>query len=193
MKSLYILPLLLVIGFVGYADAWDGQIDYEVIGGNDQTYGDILTFKVILFRADLIENEPLIITTTERETGNIVKTQTITPDSFTSGSIDNDIGWFTEYTRDTTDPVFNSDTVYDVVISYDNVSVNDNFMFNPPPADQAVASGQQFAQMEQLQTQTKPIPEWVDNIFIMYAEKQISQNELILALQYLIKVGILKV
>jgi len=42
-------------------------------------------------------------------------------------------------------------------------------------------------------TVTSKIPEWVRNIFIWYGEKKISEDELIKALQFLIKQGIIKV
>jgi len=48
--------------------------------------------------------------------------------------------------------------------------------------------------IEQLtqETETK-LPEWIRNIFIWYAEDLIEENELINALQFLIKEGIIKV
>ena len=40
---------------------------------------------------------------------------------------------------------------------------------------------------------TTKVPEWVRNIFVWYGEKKISEDELIGALQFLIKEGIIKI
>ena len=41
--------------------------------------------------------------------------------------------------------------------------------------------------------QTSKIPEWVRQIFVWYAEKKIGEDELIGALQFLIKQGVIKI
>ena len=51
----------------------------------------------------------------------------------------------------------------------------------------------QSKEIKQEQTNQNSIPEWVKNIFKFYVENKISEDELIQALQFLIKQGILKV
>ena len=41
--------------------------------------------------------------------------------------------------------------------------------------------------------ETPKIPDWVRNIFVWYAEDKIGEDELIGALQFLIKEGIIKI
>jgi len=53
-------------------------------------------------------------------------------------------------------------------------------------------TGLVIVQADELTT-TEEVPEWVRNIFVWYSEKKISEDELIGALQFLIKEGIIKV
>jgi L-ascorbate metabolism protein UlaG (beta-lactamase superfamily) len=62
----------------------------------------------------------------------------------------------------------------------------------PIPLDLIVLS-QDTMEIESIPEPEPKIPEWVRNIFIWYGEDQISEDELIGALQYLIQEGIIKV
>lgn len=141
----------------------------------------------------MIDGEPITVTTTERNTGITVKTEIINQNNFTFGERFDEQVWFTEYVRDTTDPAFTANTSYDVIFSYDDVSIKDRFSFNPPPAEQAIASGEAFAKMEEMKIQPKEIPEWIKDVFGMYYLGEINDETLINAIQYLIKVDIIRV
>jgi len=48
-----------------------------------------------------------------------------------------------------------------------------------------------YSENESISKETK-IPEWVRNIFLWYGQNQISEDELLNAIQYLMDQGILK-
>lgn len=59
--------------------------------------------------------------------------------------------------------------------------------------EKSAPDGYYFVDPEDVEEKIDKIPEWVRNIFIWYGEKSISESELISALQFLIKEGIIKV
>ena len=87
----------------------------------------------------------------------------------------------------TSGPQWNDPGLYTIQASQGKNSVETQFWFKfdggPIPEPE----------QEPLQEQESKLPEWVKNIFIWYAEGQVGEDELINALQYLIKEGIIKV
>jgi len=96
-----------------------------------------------------------------------------------------------------------TDIRYILQATYDDKKSEHSFSFNLTSeeswirSDQAIQEGNLIINPDEPQPelvdQTASIPQWVDNIFVMYAQKQITQNELISALQYLISIEILRV
>ena len=200
MKSYSLLTLallsvvVLVSSGVGYAEAYDGNID--ILDGklNDLTIGDKIFINGIIGTGDLISNEKIIVTIYEKDNGDVVETSEITINPSTEYMFE-DVDRVWPFSYETTLPLnkITANTIYMIKLQYDNVVEEENFYFMPTPAQQAITSGESFAKMEEMKSQPKEIPSWVKDIFGMYYLEQISDQELISALEYLIKVKIIVV
>ncbi|MCH9657220.1 hypothetical protein K0U27_00760 [archaeon] len=187
-----LLSIILVIS-TGSAYAYDGKMKIEVVDGNDENYGDVLTLQIHLYRGELIDNSSIIITAIEDGTKNIVKTDIIGSNELIPGLLNDEESWSAQYVIDTTDTAYKANTIYNVEFGYQDIVRVHDFMFNPPPAEQSIESGESFAKMDETEKLTKEIPSWVKEIAIAWGNGDITDEEFRNAIQYLIKIGIIAV
>lgn len=91
-------------------------------------------------------------------------------------------------------PAINDDRILRIVPLNEIKNFEDCVSFGNPIMEsyprQCSANGEIF--VEEIDMVEQKIPEWVRNIFVWYAQNQVSEDELLNALQYLLQQGIIK-
>ena len=216
-----VLPIFFVVLILGIglsqAEAYDGKVKV-IIDDNNKIIGDDIVAEIMLVgdidiqvtgdeETEILEGEPdsdtqLEISIIDTKSDNIVNTTMINP-SWNFQENGDDPLWVFTYSIDTSSGL-EADTKYDLQVQYDDKMNSHSFSLQLPPeesamkASQAMNEGKLVMEDDESPPQitdetTEEFPEWVDNIFVWYAEKTVDRSELITALQYLIEVGILKV
>lgn len=205
MKMKLLLSLLLVLSVlvvgVSQAEAYEiypGEIRFSSQQA-DSTIGTIYKYDGFITIYEL-EQEVFL-----EPSGNIdiklLNGDGIVLDSFTTPispnpTIDPDGGdntWNISFEIDTSKYNLLTDVEYIVQASYLHM-IGEQRLFVYPTLEQSIIDAG-IAQKERKNDLTiaEPIPEWIRNIFIFYANNEISDSDLIGALQYLIDLKILKV
>lgn len=195
MKSLLVLALfsIIFVGFVGIAEAYDGNIRVDKDKG-EYIVGDIITISGYIYRADPIPNELVVIEFTHRNTGEQIDTAIIALDSEITPLADGESSWTFNHQIDTTDTLLQSETHYYATVKYGELEQRMSLKFRDPPAQQAVAASQLMEKQEQQESlSVHEIPDWVKEVFAMYSRGDISDSELIAAIQFLISVDIIRI
>ncbi len=86
-----------------------------------------------------------------------------------------------------------TDVEYTIQARHLHMVGEQNLVVYPTLEKSIIDAGIAKAEKDNIQPITEPIPDWVKKIFVFYANEEISDNELISAIQYLIDVKILKV
>ena len=187
MKLIYVLPLLLVLSIgISQAEAYDGKMkftsyeDYPISG-------DIVDFEGFIYREPPTSDTDIQIIITDMMTEEFIledsTTVNTTPEFIEE--FKQDI-WNFYYSVDTSDPRLEAGVRYLVTADYQGVSKGGELFFDPPRSQIIVQAANNVSEPVK-----QEIPEWVDMIFVSYANKQISQTELLNAIQYLIDMEIL--
>ena len=203
MKLIYILPVLLsvvVVGLIGHAESYDGKIDVSVASDHVYYYqGDTVTADGFVFRAEPIPDEIVQIKILDPE-GVVVHTGETLVDSEMSLFEETAEVWKFQYTFEI-DEKYEPRIRYVVEVIYDDKSDTSGFSFSPLPEQQVIESGQAleegklvFNDDEHEPASTEEtLPDWVKNIFLWYGQDQISEKELLGAIEYLIEIGMIQV
>jgi len=86
-----------------------------------------------------------------------------------------------------------TDTRYHIEVIYEDKTDLIELVVYPTLEQSIIDSSIAKAERENAEMLTEPIPEWIRNIFVFYANNEISDQDLINALQYLIDMKILQV
>ena len=183
--------LVLVVGFVGYAEAYDGKIKFGATE-SDITIGDIVSYKGMLIGFEPEYNAVVNVVLHDMD-GNIIHTMDVDVDSQMVLFEDEEKTWNFDFIIDTSKYDLLTDTPYIVEATYEDKINNFELVVYPTLEQSIIDAGVAKVERENAQMITAPIPEWVRNIFVFYANNEISDSDLINALQYLIDVKILKV
>ena len=203
MKLVYVLPVLLSIVILSGTQAfgyemYEGDISLKPLD-SDSTNGVTYHYdgKITIY-----ELEPQVIS---EPSGNIdiklLDSEGIVLDNFTTPIdsapiIDPDGGsdkWAFSFEIDTSKYDLMTDVEYTVQASYLHMVEEKTLTVYPTLEKSIVDAGIAKAERDNIQALAQPIPDWVKNIFVFYANDEISDSELISAIQYLIDVNILKV
>ena len=192
MKSLLVLTLLSVvlIGLVGYAEAYDGKIRFDATE-SDITIGDIVFFKGMLIGIEPEPNAVVNVVLHDMD-GNIIHDIDVKVDSQMLLFENEEQTWNFDFIIDTSKYDLLTDTQYIVEATFEDKINNFELIVYPTLEQSIIDAGIAQTEKENAQAVTEPIPEWVRNIFIFYANNEISDSELMGAIQYLIDVKILK-
>ncbi|MDH3658051.1 MAG: hypothetical protein OEM77_07960 [Nitrosopumilus sp.] len=191
MKSLFVLALfsVVMIGFVGYAEAYDGNLRITKMV-SDPTIGDIIPFAGFLSNVEPPENTTVQIKFLDTD-GSVIDTfespvdsQMTLIDEFTNA-------WLFDFEIDTSKYELLTDTKYLIEVSYED-KIDDKRLVVYPSLEQSIVDTGN-AKSDSMMDQESEIPEWVRGVFEFWVEKQISDQELISAIEYLIEIGIIKV
>jgi hypothetical protein len=96
---------------------------------------------------------------------------------------------------DTSRSLYQSGQTYDIELIYDDISITTHHfkvveLQNEEPTLTRSINTESTTQSK---SQAKEIPKWIDVIFQAYLDEEITQDDLIQALQFLIKSGIITV
>jgi len=211
MKSLILASLLVVsvlMMSVSQAEAYEGKVKFQNIGDENSEQGDIIVIEGFIAYYYTPE-----ITITIFETNNpsvVIIEDTVKIDE--NAEFTNEVSdrlWPFSYEVNTGDSRLYPEIGYTVYASFEDKSTTNRFSFNPTMAQQVITEStnpiynntpEQAKNADTIESSSNAnavkdtkIPEWIDTVFRAYTEKQITQAELISALQFLIKSGILVV
>jgi len=189
LSSILVLTVVLMIG-VSQADAFEGSIEIET---DNQRYeiGDLVGL-IGSIKGDPNADEKVMMVITNSETGDVIESITL--------KIENDKTF--RYVVDSSASKWKVWGFYDVKVIYDDKNAYADFDLMPTPEMEALefASSKMTPIEEskdmQLTKNTvaeKKIPGWVDVIFEAYIGQQISESELVGAIQFLAKSGIIEI
>ena len=189
--------ILVMISF-GMSDVfgYDGKIRM----GFDSLYyntGDTAILSGYVYGEDEpFPLEQVTLTFTDRITGTIIHNDMVSlgPIETVPGE-DGKLREFT-YLIDTADSQWEARKSYIVTAEYDGITDNTRFRFNPTPEQQTLELSKQQSDESVSQTPSgveRSMPDWVRNIFIFYANEEISDDELFNAIEFLIDKGVIVV
>ena len=186
--------LVLVVGFVGYAEAYDGKID---VSFDDSTPNEPINGYKFLFKGLLINSEPsqnsLVQINLLDVNGGVIDTFEVKVDSDMTLFEDVEETWKFDFEIDTNNYDLLTDTRYHIEVIYEDKTDLIELVVYPTLEQSIIDSSIAKAERENAEMLTEPIPEWIRNIFVFYANNEISDQDLINALQYLIDMKILQV
>lgn len=191
MNSLLILPLfsIIFVGFVGYASAYDGEIEVQVKATNI-IEGDKIPIEIFLIEIEPSADLPLEIELIEKGTGMTVEKITLKPNwMYDDVTFFGDHAWKTTFEFDTNSDYIVANTTYYVKVSFDDEhDITGIFAFEPPVTNEVISD-------EDLVNSGQPpreIPKWIKGIFSLYSSGQIDDDTLLNAIEYLIQIGIIQ-
>ncbi len=193
MKSLLALALLSVVlvGMIGYAEAYDGKIRFDSTS-SDFTNGEIIHYKGMLINSEPDRSEAIIIQLLDPN-GNEMNAFGIAVESQMELFEGVDEVWPFEFSIDTSNYDLETDIRYSVKATYED-KTDENKLFVYPSLEQSIVDAANAKdEADSMMTQESEIPEWVRNVFTFWVEKQISDQELISAIEYLIEINIIQV
>ena len=191
MNSLLVLSLFSVIfvGFVGYASAYDGEIEVQVKATNI-TEGDKIPIEIFLIEVEPSADLPLEIELIGKGTGLTVEKITLNPNwMYDDVTFFGDHAWKTTFEFDTNSDNLVANTTYYVKASFDGEhDITGIFAFEPPVTDEVI-SDEDLVNSGQ---SPREIPKWIKGIFSLYSSGQIDDDTLLNAIEYLIQIGIIQ-
>ena len=187
LSSLLVLSVLAV--GISQAEAYDGNIHLTRLV-SEPTIGDVIPFEGYLSKVEPPENTSVLITL--RDTDNSII------DSF-QAQVDSKVTVIDEFTNvwlfafeiDTSKYNLLTDTKYMIEATFED-KIEDKRLYVYPTLEQSIIDAGIAKSEREAMMIEKPIPEWVRHIFIFYANNEISDSELMDAIQYLIDIKILK-
>ena len=178
-----LFSVVLAVG-ISQAEAYDGKVDIR-IDDTDKVRGDDIIVNGFIFQADPIPDEIVQIRILDPD-GNVMSTGESIVDSETSLFEGVQEVWKFEYVIDTSNEL-EEYVRYILEATYDDKKSEHSFTFYPPLEEQVLAAS------PKPQPITNEIPDWVREVFSFWVEKQISDAELISAIEYLIEIGMIQV
>ena len=101
--------------------------------------------------------------------------------------------WYFDFEIDTSKYSLLTDTKYMLEATYDNKTKEKRFFVYPTLEQSIIDAGNAQADRDEMAMMEQPIPDWVRNIFVFYANGEISDQDLLNALQYLIDIKVLTI
>jgi len=191
LTSLIILSVL-VIG-VSQAEAYEGKVLFST-EMSEPTIGDAVLYKGMLIRSPPEPDITLQVKLSDAD-GNVIDSMDVDVSTEMVIFEEFEEAWNFEFIIDTSKYNLLTDTRYTVEVIYDD-KMDEKRLFVYPTLEQSIIdSGNMKAEKVEPQslTEEETIPDWVRSIFVFYANNEISDSELINAIQYLIDMKILKV
>ncbi len=189
LSSLIVLSVL-VVG-ISQASAYDGDI--RVLSSpKDDTIGTTYHYEFFLKNAVPTPNEMVNVKLLDNQ-DNILDEFLVNVDSAPTLVEDADEIWKFDFSIDTSKYDLLTDVEYTVQVTFEDKTVKRPMVVYPTLEQSIIDAGNAKAENTLQSSITLPIPEWIRNIFVFYANDQISDIELINAIQYLIDAKILKV
>lgn len=182
--------MVLSIGMMQFAEAYDGNMKITYTGEKEPTNGTVLTYTGYLTSSEPIPNSTVTIKLLDVDNSVIDQFEVaINP----QGNFDDkpDGVWSFEFEIDTGKYQLLTDTKYMLEAIYDNKKEDRRLYVYPTLEQSIIDSGNAQAERDQRETSQDP-PEWVRTIFKMYGDGEINFSDLTAAIQYLIDMKIIK-
>ena len=181
---------VIFVGFIGYASAYDGEIEVQVKATNI-IEGDKIFVEVFLIGVEPDDNLPLMIDVIGKGTGLSVEKITLNPNwEYDDITFFGDHAWKTNYEFNTINGNLTANTTYYIKATFDDENdITGIFAFVPPVAEQIILANELVNSGQP----PREIPKWIKGIFSLYSSGQIDDDTLLNAIEYLIQIGTIQV
>lgn len=191
LKPLYaLLPILMVLSIgIMQAEAYEGNIDVNVMN-SDITIGDIVSYKGMLIDIKPPSDAVVQIKLLDID-ASVIDTMSVSIDPQVTIIGEDDKTWNFEFEIDTSKYDLLTDVMYTVQAVYEDKIEETELTVYPSLEQSIIDTGN--VRSDSMIEDSSQIPEWVRNVFTFWVEKQISDQELISAIEFLVETGIVKI